>query len=143
MKNILILIFVISQTLILSSSTMSKKFLTTILLKDNLKSSKLILPKLMIDNDHQLKDFFPFFLQTHILKIGIKNNNKQELSKECIEPFCGLCDKSTRKNCIQCLKGFYKFNNKCFNTCPKNYVADIFKRECHKLNERSKIIKLK
>lgn len=117
--------------------TINKKFLTTILLKEKFYSSKLVLTKLTIDNDHQLRDYFPYFLQTHILKTNNLYLNKKDHSTDCIENYCEFCDKSTRKTCLQCIKGFYKQMGKCLNTCPKNYVADIFKRECHQLNEKS------
>ena len=117
----------------------NKKFLTSIRLNNKLSSSKLLLPKLTIDNDHQLRDYFPLFLQTHILKTNSKHLNNLDYSTECTEKYCEFCDKLTRKTCIQCVKGFYMHMGMCYNTCPKNYIADIFKRECNRLNERSNL----
>jgi hypothetical protein len=126
---------------ILTEKSFNKKMMTAIYLKEKSSSStRLLLPSITIDADHTLDSYYPLFLQTHLLKTQSENYNIQETTKVCMNNenmFCEICDKSTMKICHKCEKGFFKLKGKCFNTCPKNFVADIFRRECHPLNERS------
>ena len=123
--------------------TSNKKLMTTVFLKEkSLTSTKLLLPSIKIDKDHTISNYLPLFLQTHLLKSKSESYANQEISKVCMDNdnmFCEICDKATRKICHKCDKGFYLLKGKCFNTCPKNYIADIFRRECHYLNEKSKL----
>jgi hypothetical protein len=122
---------------------MSKKLMTTVFLKEkSAVSSTLLMPRMTIDDKHSLKDYLPIFLQTHILKSqSLADINDPNISKICTDNDtinCEMCDKETMKICYKCARGLYKLKDKCFITCPKNYVADIFRRECHPVSNRSK-----
>ena len=63
-----------------------------------------------------------------------------KLSDLCLETQCQWCDIKTGQICNLCKYGFFLHENKCYTICPKNYIADIYRRTCNPLDNTSKII---
>ena len=89
-------------------------------------------------NSSQL-DNYPNYFKTYILHSN-KKFNFNELSNICTDIGCEWCCDDNK--CKICKLGYFLYQGKCYTICPKNYIADIFKRSCITLDSNS-IDKLK
>jgi len=54
----------------------------------------------------------------------------KNLMTSCMDIGCQFCESSTMLTCTQCKHGFFLQDKRCFTQCPKDFVADIFRRIC-------------
>lgn len=105
-----------------------------------IESLEYALPEINLFN-RKIEYFYPYFLKTNLL--DLQNNNKGFLSQtvpidfrkinnnlQCLDPLCEYCDQNNTVMCLQCLPGHFLLDGKCFISCPVNFLADVYKREC-------------
>jgi hypothetical protein len=97
-----------------------------------------ILPSVQIDDTHGIDYYYPYFYKTHLLEYN-DNYNFNELSNICHDIGCEFCC-DNGLTCKRCKHGFFLYQGKCYTVCPKNYVADIFKRICSPFIINSKML---
>jgi hypothetical protein len=56
------------------------------------------------------------------------------LTNNCQESSCQWCDINQLSICKQCKRGWLLYSDKCFTTCPKDSIADVFHRKCDPLD---------
>ena len=103
------------------------------------KSHK-IFPTVTIDENHPLSYYYPYFLKNRFLSTGSTITDTQpaiaiispNLKTSCMDIGCQFCESSFEIYCKECKLGFFlhEQEQRCFTQCPKNFVADIFRRKC-------------
>lgn len=106
-------------------------------LENEASSVEFTLPEIEIDPSQKIEHYYPYFYKTHIIEYH-DTIDYQELTNDCKDLGCQWCDNTTRMTCSECRHGFFLYNEKCYGSCPENYVADIFKKKCIPLNDNSK-----
>jgi hypothetical protein len=134
---------------------------------NNLKSESIefALPEINISNNRKIENFFPYFLKTNLISLNSPPNQmrqnynpfnhyleykdlrtitgSQHVNLSCLDPLCEVCDLNNKIICLQCQPGHFLLEGKCYNSCPTNYNADIYKRECVSLAMRQRSKKIK
>jgi hypothetical protein len=100
------------------------------------ESVEYILPSLPIDASHRIDYYYPYFYKTHVVDYYDSIDYK-DLTNVCPDLGCDWCKLTNNAICMQCRHGYYAFNQQCYTVCPKDYVADIFRRTCNPLNINS------
>lgn len=127
--------------------------------RDIIESMEFNLPEISIDKNQRIEHYYPYFYKTHLLEYNNmidrqpQSNNAIHINGphpninpnlnirnspitvptpiiECADIACEICDIQTKMKCLKCFHGFYSLDNKCYKSCPVNYIADIFKRQC-------------
>lgn len=110
------------------------------------------LPEINISDNRKIENFFPYFLKANLIRINsqpslIRQNynafnhyleykdlrsiaGSDNVNLSCLDTLCEVCDINNKIICLQCQPGHFLLEGKCYNSCPPNYNADVYKREC-------------
>jgi hypothetical protein len=61
--------------------------------------------------------------------------NYNDLSTNCNDSNCYRCDTLYPDLCLKCGTGFFLYGKTCEYECPKNYVADVLRQKCIRIEE--------
>jgi hypothetical protein len=100
------------------------------------ESVEYILPSLAIDTSHRIDYYYPYFYKTHVVDY-YESIDYKDLTNVCSDLGCDWCKITNSGVCMQCRHGYYAFNQQCYTICPKDHVADIFRRTCNPVNINS------
>lgn len=95
------------------------------------------LPLINIDNSRGIDYYYPFFFKTKVIDYR-QNIQIDNLASKCLEITCDLCEIDQIGICRKCRHGFFLHMGKCYNRCPLNTVADIYKGTCNQLDHSGK-----
>lgn len=110
------------------------------------------LPEINISDNRKIENFFPYFLKANLIRINsqpsqIRHNynafnhyleykdfrsiaGSDYVNLSCLDTLCEVCEVNNKLICLQCQPGHFSLEGKCYNSCPPDYNADVYKREC-------------
>jgi len=98
------------------------------------ESAEYKLPLINIDNSRSIDYYYPFFFKTKVIDYRQSSLPLNNVCDKCMELTCELCDIAQIGVCRKCRHGFFLHMGKCFNRCPINTIADIYKGSCNQLD---------